>query len=203
MDKHQRRTLFQILIVVLIVGGFALAYRAIRQDHMTAAQEAVAAAAYTEDLRLNTAAAPVELKVQLAITPKDQERGLMYRQQLGANEGMLFVFPDVANRSFWMKNTVIPLDLIFMDAGRQVLHVAANAAPRDESLILSQLPAKYVLEVPGGQAAKWGLKDGDRGEGIAFDHGDTLAAPQPSTLSSKPVDENGQPVADRKAKGRH
>ena len=177
MQAKSRRLLIRFLTVLLLCGGFGLAYGAIAGDRRSQVGEAAAATTYTSDLRLITARGPIDLKVELAADAESQQRGLMFRRDLGAREGMLFVFPDIASRAFWMKNTFIPLDLIFLDAGRRVVHIAHDAKPQDESLIPSQRPAKYVLEVPGGQTAAWGLAEGDRGEGPAFNKGDTLALP--------------------------
>ncbi len=189
MQDKSRRMLIRFLIVLLLCSGLALAYGAITSDRRSQESEAAAVTAYNEDLRLNTANGPVDLKVELAADNESVTRGLMFRHALGKNQGMLFIFPDTANRAFWMKNTFIPLDLVFMDAGRQVLHIAHNAKPHDESLILSQLPAKYVLEVPAGQTATWGLSNGDRGEGSAFNRGDTLAQPAQPAVSQQPASE--------------
>jgi uncharacterized protein len=91
--------------------------------------------------------------VELAKSPQETERGLMFRKSLGARSGMLFIFNEDAPRFFWMKNTLIPLDLIFIDSRLKVVHVHASARPLDESPIPSDTPAKYVLEVNAGRAA--------------------------------------------------
>jgi uncharacterized membrane protein (UPF0127 family) len=100
--------------------------------------------------------------VELALGPLDQLRGLMERTSLPADEGMLFVFPDEQPRSFWMKDTLIPLDMIFIRQDGTIGHIHANAAPNDMTSIPSQGPAMAVLELNGGTAAKLGIKPGDK-----------------------------------------
>jgi uncharacterized membrane protein (UPF0127 family) len=104
--------------------------------------------------------------VEIAETPETWERGLMERASLDQNAGMLFIFPDIAPRAFWMMNTLIPLDMLFIDAHRRVINIQANAlpcaAPRRCPTYNSTAPAKYVLEIPGGRAHALGLQAGDQ-----------------------------------------
>lgn len=104
-------------------------------------------------------------EVELALTAQDQAMGLMFREKLGQNEGMLFVFQDEANRSFWMKNTMIPLDIIWLNEDKEVVFISKNTQPcRVDScpLISPNEPAKYVLELNEGVADKIGLNVGDK-----------------------------------------
>jgi uncharacterized membrane protein (UPF0127 family) len=102
--------------------------------------------------------------VELAETSDKQALGMMFRDRLEDNHGMLFLFPVEARRSFWMKNTRIPLDIFYFDADRQLLNVAENAPPCRSRICpryLSVGPAKYVLELNGGKAAELGVRPGD------------------------------------------
>lgn len=103
-------------------------------------------------------------RVEVSRTAQEQAQGLMFRTSMGADEGMLFVRspPDVA--SFWMRNTVIPLDLVFIGTDRRVINVAANAVPYDETPLVSAGVAGAVLELNGGRAAQLGIAPGDRVE---------------------------------------
>lgn len=103
-------------------------------------------------------------RVEVARSAQEQAQGLMFRTALAPGEGMLFVRnpPDVA--SFWMRNTVIPLDLIFIGTDRRVINVAANAVPYDEAPLVSAGVAGAVLELNGGRAAQLGIAPGDRVE---------------------------------------
>jgi uncharacterized protein len=98
--------------------------------------------------------------VEMAESAEDQARGLMFRTQMGANEGMLFPYDPPRVLSFWMRNTVIPLDLIFIGPDRRVINVAANAEPYSEEPILSDAPGIAVLELNGGRAAELGIGPG-------------------------------------------
>jgi uncharacterized protein len=104
--------------------------------------------------------------VEIAETPETWERGLMERASLDPNAGMLFIFPDISPRAFWMMNTLIPLDMLFIDATRRVINIQENAlpcaAPRRCPTYNSTAPAKYVLEIPGGRARALGLQAGDQ-----------------------------------------
>tara|TARA_R110002094_G_scaffold217461_1_gene188570 strand:- start:1075 stop:1356 length:282 start_codon:yes stop_codon:yes gene_type:complete len=86
----------------------------------------------------------------------------MYRTTLEVNHGMLFIFPDVQLRSFYMKNTKIPLDIIYIDETKTIVSFQKNAKPFDETSLPSDAPAKYVLEINGGLSDTWQLSVGDR-----------------------------------------
>jgi len=100
-------------------------------------------------------------KVQVVDTPETRAKGLMYVTELAENAGMLFDFREERPVSFWMQNTYIPLDMIFVDAAGVVKSVHANAIPHGTTSIPSGFPVQYVLEIPGGVAAKIGLEPGD------------------------------------------
>lgn len=103
-------------------------------------------------------------RVELAQTSKEQAKGLMFRTQLGPDEGMLFPRNPPSPARFWMKNTVIPLDLLFIAPDGRIANIAANAKPYDETGLPSAGPVKAVLELPGGRAAELGIAGGDRVE---------------------------------------
>ena len=104
---------------------------------------------------------PHLFKAELAQSPQDQAKGLMFRTQLGPDEAMLFPFDPPKRASFWMRNTVIPLDLLFIAPDGRVTNVAAQAKPYDESKLQSVGVVKAVLEIPGGRAKELGLTAGD------------------------------------------
>jgi hypothetical protein len=104
----------------------------------------------------------VKLDIEVAETPYETETGLMYRSGMEKDQGMLFVFSDVAMHSFYMKNTEFPLDIIFVDENLRVAHIRENAVPYNEMGIPSTVPVKYVLEVNAGSTKKWSLETGDR-----------------------------------------
>ncbi|MCE2612824.1 DUF192 domain-containing protein [Flavobacteriaceae bacterium D16] len=102
------------------------------------------------------------LDIEIADSDYEIQTGLMYREEMDANEAMLFVFPDMEFHSFYMKNTLIPLDIIFIDDQLRVVNFKQNATPLDEAGIPSGLPVQYVLEVNAGLSTSWNLEIGDR-----------------------------------------
>ena len=108
-------------------------------------------------------------QVDLAVTPAQRRRGLMFRKAMDDDEGMLFLFARQAPRSFWMKNTYLALDILFLDRRGVIVSIAADAQPLDETSILSGAPAAGVLEVLAGTARRLGLRVGDRVLHRAFD----------------------------------
>jgi uncharacterized protein len=111
------------------------------------------------------------LTIELADDEAERAQGLMHRQSLAQGAGMLFVYPESRNVGFWMKNTLIPLDMIFVDATGTVARVHANATPGDLTPIMSGSDVKAVLEVNGGLAARMGINPGTELRHPAFDAG--------------------------------
>ena len=102
------------------------------------------------------------LAIEIAESEYETATGLMYRKSMKEEQGMLFIFPDVAMHSFYMKNTEIPLDLIFIDENLKMVSFQKEAKPYDETSLSSQVPIKYVLEINAGLVDRWGLVVGDR-----------------------------------------
>jgi hypothetical protein len=96
----------------------------------------------------------------VAADPASQEKGLMFRKSLAPDAGMLFDFHTPDFQTFWMKNTVIPLDMIFIRADGTISSIAPNAAPQSETPIPSYEPVRAVLEINGGRAAQLGIQPG-------------------------------------------
>jgi len=104
-------------------------------------------------VRFETQRGPWVVKVEVARTDADRARGLMFRRELPADTGMIFVFESSEEHSFWMHNTLIALDMIFLDENRRVVGVVANAAPQTDTPRTVGKPSRYVVEVAGGEAA--------------------------------------------------
>ena len=102
------------------------------------------------------------INIEIADTDYDVQTGLMYRNTMQNNQGMLFVFPTMRERFFYMKNTRIPLDLIYLDNHKHIVSFQENAKPFDETSLPSRVPAQYVLEINAGLSEKWLLEVGDR-----------------------------------------
>ncbi len=100
--------------------------------------------------------------VEVARTPEHQQRGLMQRTQLPLDHGMLFIFDPPQRVAFWMKNTPLSLDLLFIDATGQVVRIAPRAVPQSTQLLESGAVVRYVLEINGGEAARRGIIAGSQ-----------------------------------------
>jgi len=103
----------------------------------------------------------VTFDIEIANNEYEIQTGLMYRNSLKDSQGMLFVFDDARERFFYMKNTKIPLDLIFIGANKNIVSFQKNAKPLDENSLPSNVPAKYVLEINAGLVEKWQIQVGD------------------------------------------
>ncbi|PIY13493.1 MAG: hypothetical protein COZ17_00165 [Flavobacteriaceae bacterium CG_4_10_14_3_um_filter_33_47] len=103
----------------------------------------------------------VTFDIEIANNEYEIQTGLMYRNSLKDSQGMLFVFDDARERFFYMKNTKIPLDLIFIGANKNIVSFQKNAKPLDENSLPSNVPAKYVLEINAGLIEKWQIQVGD------------------------------------------
>jgi uncharacterized membrane protein (UPF0127 family) len=112
-------------------------------------------------LTVTTATGVHKFNVELAASPEAQEQGLMFRTAMGADEGMIFPMVPPRRASFWMKNTVISLDLIFVGVDHKILNIAANAVPYDMSPLSATGTTGGVLELNAGRAAQLGIKPGD------------------------------------------
>jgi hypothetical protein len=97
---------------------------------------------------------------EVAATSETRTRGLMWRKQLAAGQGMLFVFPHDEVQSFWMQNTLIPLDMLFINSAGRIVGIIENAEPRTLTPRSVGVPGRYVLEVPGGWCQKVGITRG-------------------------------------------
>ena len=97
--------------------------------------------------------------LEVATTPEQQARGLMFRPVLGINKGMLFIFDQQRPLSFWMRNTLIPLDMIFIDNDGKLVSIQREAEPLTTTSRPSEGPARYVLEIDGGEAAILGIDE--------------------------------------------
>ena len=116
----------------------------------------------TEPLWIETAAGRIDYRVEIADDDAERQHGLMFRTSMPDGHGMLFIFPQARPQAFWMRNTYMPLDIIYIGANGRVVSISRNARPLDESPQPSAGPAQYVLELAGGRAEQIGLLPGDR-----------------------------------------
>jgi uncharacterized membrane protein (UPF0127 family) len=122
----------------------------------------LAACSSDDRLVVHTATGEHAFTVEVVDTPATRQQGLMFRQSLARDAGMLFDFKREQQTAFWMQNTFIPLDMIFIAADGTVKTIHVNARPHDTTSIPSNVPVQFVLEIPGGRSVEIGLKLGDR-----------------------------------------
>lgn len=115
-----------------------------------------------EPLTITTASGEHKFMVEIADDDAERQRGLMERPPLADDRGMLFEFPDVAERGFWMHNTPSPLDIIYIDPHGRIVSIAKNAAPNNDTVLPSNGPAMGVLELRAGRSDEIGAKPGDK-----------------------------------------
>lgn len=113
-------------------------------------------------LKANTDSLLARIDIEIADTDYETQTGLMYRDGMEDNQGMLFVFKEPAYHSFYMKNTKFSIDIIFIDADMRIASFKERAKPLDEGGLNSEVPVQYVLEVNAGLAEQWQLEIGDR-----------------------------------------
>ena len=119
-------------------------------------------AATFQPLEIVTKSGVRTFSVEMAVTEKEQQTGLMYRKHMPEGQGMLFDFSPEQQVTMWMKNTFIPLDMIFIRTDGSILRIAENTEPQSEALIYSMGPVKAVLELNGGTAKALGIAPGDK-----------------------------------------
>jgi uncharacterized protein len=131
---------------------------------MTEFVEAAPASVTFEESSLTIEAAhdSFEFQVEMAVSPEQRSRGLMFRESLEEDRGMLFDFGRPQRAAMWMRNTYVPLDMLFIDAHGQITQIAANTQPLSDAVIASRELVRAVLELRGGVSAKLGIKPGDR-----------------------------------------
>jgi uncharacterized membrane protein (UPF0127 family) len=124
----------------------------------------------TATISVDTPKGPAKFRVEIAADSASQERGLMFRKSLAPDAGMLFDFRQPVMTSFWMKNTPLSLDIIFIRPDGTISSVAANAVPYSEASIPSSEPIRAVLEIGGGRAATLGISPGEVVHARIFDN---------------------------------
>ncbi len=128
----------------------------------TPAQAAGHVAMETSELIIESAAGRHRFQVELATTPEQHMRGLMFREALAPDAGMLFVYAGERPVGMWMKNTLIPLDMLFIDGAGRIVNIVERTAPGSLKIIPSAGPVRGVLELNGGTAARLDIMPGDR-----------------------------------------
>jgi uncharacterized protein len=110
----------------------------------------------------STGSPKIKIDIEIADTDFDRQLGLMMRKSMEENQGMLFIFPGEEVQSFWMRNTFIPLDMIFINADKSIVNIRKNTQPLSDNSYASSAPAQYVLEVNAGFTDKYNITEGDK-----------------------------------------
>jgi uncharacterized membrane protein (UPF0127 family) len=113
-------------------------------------------------LTINSANGKHRFTVEVARTPEEQAQGLMFRKSVPPDRGMIFPYDPPVQVSFWMKNTLVPLDMIFIGPDGKIGRIAANTTPMSLDPVASIDPVSAVLEIAGGRAAELGIREGDK-----------------------------------------
>lgn len=146
----------QLHFVIIIAFGI-LIFTSCKEDKKVIKQTEVTFKKEGELTIFKSDSTQVTLNIEIADTDFEIQTGLMYRNSMEDNQGMLFVFQDEQPRSFYMKNTQIPLDLIFINENKKIVSFQKNAKPFNESSLPSNAPAKYVLEINAGLVDRWSV----------------------------------------------
>jgi uncharacterized protein len=116
----------------------------------------------TSELTIVSATGPHRFTVELAETPEQMEQGLMFRRTMAADAGMLFDYKTPVVATMWMRNTLIPLDMLFVDAHGRIVSIHERAVPQSLDVIAAAGPVRAVIELNGGTAARLGIAPGDQ-----------------------------------------
>ena len=148
------------VLLALLLAGCGESFEASGSESTGAAD-----ASELRTVTIDSSGEEVEVQVEIADSPDEQARGLMDRTALAENRGMLFVFPDEELRSFWMRNTLIPLSIAYIDSGGRIVDIQdMKALDDDPPHYVSAEPARYALEVDRGFFEERGVEVGDRAE---------------------------------------
>ena len=160
MRKFQKLFLSAFLgVFIIFVSCKEDAKRVIKTETVTFTKEGILTI-----IKAQTDSVLVSMDIEIAETDYETETGLMYRKSMDENQGMLFIFPDIRQHFFHMKNTEFGLDIIFLDENLKIASFQENAKPYDDKLLPSQVPVKYALEINAGLSEKWLLEVGDKVE---------------------------------------
>ncbi len=103
-----------------------------------------------------------KIDIEVADDNAQRAQGLMWRKSMPENEGMLFIFPEDADQAFWMKNTIMPLDILFINSNKEIVKIYKNTTPYSEKSMPSEKKAMYVVETVAGFCDKYGISEGDK-----------------------------------------
>ena len=142
---------------LVLAGGFLVSLAPTHADAFT-----------TGVLEIHSDSDVIEFQIEIADEPDERSRGLMFRRALDDDAGMLFIYPEPRIASFWMKNTLIPLDMLFIDAEGRIVKIEPETTPFSLDTVPSETKVIGVLEIEGGDAARLGIEPGDQAQWTEF-----------------------------------
>lgn len=150
----RRNIIIFSVVVILLVASYFLFFKRSNEPQFVKEGELTF---LSKDTRQQLA----KLEIEAAITPTECTQGMMYRKHMDEDKGMIFLFEQPEIHSFWMKNTLIPLDIAFVDGKGQIDTIYRNAVPLDTTLLPSRRKIQFVVETNGGYSIRHGIKEGD------------------------------------------
>ncbi|MCB0720884.1 MAG: DUF192 domain-containing protein [Ignavibacteriae bacterium] len=159
-----------LVVVILVIAGYLIYEYAIKKEEIVVPPtiqkevDKVQEPQFKKEGELTFTKDGKEVKkidIEIADNGPERQQGLMYRKTMDEARGMLFVFPTEDQQAFWMKNTILPLDIMFIGKDKKIVKIHKNTTPFSEKDLPSEKPAMYVVETVAGFADKYGLKEGD------------------------------------------
>jgi len=152
-DRKRRKFRTQVITIILL-AGLLFAGLKVYEKYLTA-KSFIPLTISRDNKTIET------FKVEVADSEPEQEKGLMYRKSIGNREGMIFLYNSEKIQTFWMKNTYIPLDMLFIDKSKKIVGMLKNVPPLNEEQRSVSVPSQYVLELKSGVADELGVQVGD------------------------------------------
>lgn len=153
-------------LIVLIIILYSMSSKEPIQPHAAGSSSSPATFSFTKDGELTftnpDGTAITTIDIEIAASADERTVGLMYRDTLAMSQGMLFIFPIEEIQSFWMKNTSIPLDMLYVNARNEIVTIHQNTVPFTTESYSSRVPVLFVVEVPAGFVSRHGLQTGDK-----------------------------------------
>ncbi len=167
LEKHKMKTAKTYNKLLLLLSAFTITICIIgcKEEPKKTIDRAIAS--FTKEgtlkiIKAKDSLAVFNIDIEIAETDYETQTGLMDRDSMKENQGMLFIFPDVTMHSFYMKNTKIALDILYIDEKLKIVSIIENAKPLDETSLSSKVPVQYVLEINAGLVKKYSLEVGDQ-----------------------------------------
>ncbi len=170
MNKNRFMQITVVIVLVAFVAYFVLSNLLLTNNPVNPELEKAvtgkAAYSFTKEGDLSftnkNGDAIAQIEIEIADDNQQRQTGLMFRNTMAENQGMLFIFDTEEPQAFWMHNTILPLDIMYVNSKMEIVTIIKNAKPFDDTSLPSVKPAQYVVEVNAGYTDKLGIKEGDK-----------------------------------------